>query len=240
MMPPDDLIARADAMGIAFDPGEVDRHAAFLGLLAAANQLLNLTRIAEPAEAWERHTLDSLSLLGILAELDVSRAIDIGAGGGIPGIPLAIARPDIEWSLLEATGKKADWLRHAIRVLGISNTEVIQARAEEAGHDRERLRESFDLVTARAVGPLPVLVELTVPFARVGGFILAIKGAQAAAEVEASKEALYRLHTHVVDLHETKTGTIVVMEKQRRTPKIYPRKSGEPKRSPIGIGRDRD
>ena len=118
--------------------------------------------------------------------------------------------------------------------LGLPNVAIVNDRAEIAGRDRERMREMFDVAIARAVGPLPVLLELTVPFVREHGVILATKGERALEEVEQSRAALHALHCHFVDCHSTPTGRIVIIEKQRRTPKMYPRSPGEPKRSPIG------
>jgi 16S rRNA (guanine527-N7)-methyltransferase len=107
-------------------------------------------------------------------------------------------------------------------------------RAETAGQDHHDHRAKYDAVVARAVGKLNVLAELTVPFAREAGSIFLIKGDKAAEEVEEAKPALYKLHTHVVDLHKTATGTVVVLEKTRATPRSYPRLPGEPKRRPLG------
>ena len=165
------------------------------------------------------------------------QVIDVGSGGGLPGIPLAVARPDVRFTLLEATGKKAEFLARVTAELGLSNVEVLRERAETVGQDHRRWRERFDAVMARAVGPLPVLLELTVPLARVGGVVLAIKGERAGEEIEAAKAALHALHAAVIDTIRTPTGTIVVIEKRRPTPRLYPRLPGEPKRRPLGGAR---
>ena len=169
-----------------------------------------------------------------LVSLEARTVIDVGSGGGPPGLILACVSPDIQFTLLEATGKKAAFLEEAVARLGLENVRVVADRAETAGRDREAHREQYDVVTARAVGPMPVLAELAIPFARVGGHILAIKGSRAQEDIDAAKEALYRLHSRVIDTHRTASGTIVVIEKDRRTPKIYPRRPGEPKRIPLG------
>jgi 16S rRNA (guanine527-N7)-methyltransferase len=169
-------------------------------MLLKANEALNLTAITDPQEAWTRHILDSLTLLPLLAELpEGAKVIDVGSGGGLPGLPLAIVMPHLSFTLLEATGKKIEFLRAAAAGLGLSNVSVIQDRAEQMGQDRgERNatgregghREAYDAVTARAVGRLAVLAELTVPLAKAeGGLVLLIKGQKADEELTEAAEA---------------------------------------------------
>jgi 16S rRNA (guanine527-N7)-methyltransferase len=182
-----------------------------------------------------RHIFDSLTLVPILlSTIDTApRIIDVGSGGGLPGIPLAICLPEARVTLLETTGKKARFLDEAVRELGLENVDVVQERAEIAGHDRDRHREQYDAVIARAVGPLRTLLEITVPFAKSEGIVLAVKGAKAEEEIADAKQALHALHARVVEVVPTPTGRIVVIEKLRKTPRIYPRRAGEPKRAPL-------
>jgi 16S rRNA (guanine527-N7)-methyltransferase len=222
------------AQGIALDPGDDETLRRYLELLLVANERFNLTAVRDPAEAWVRHIQDSLSLLPFLASSGARRVLDVGSGGGLPGVPLAIALPGVAFTLLETTGKKAAFLRDTAAALGLANVSVLQARAEEAGQDHHHHREQYDAVVSRAVGPLAVLLELTVPFAREGGHVLAIKGERAAAEVAEARQALHLLHAHAVDQVRTPTGTVVVVEKVRKTPRSYPRLPGEPKRRPLG------
>lgn len=176
----------------------------------------------------------------------------MGSGGGLPGLPLAICMPDLKFTLLEATGKKAEFLSLVARRLVPGNTAVLPERAERAGHDRGQKvshgavtsrqgghREQYDAVVARAVGRLATLLELTTPFAKVGGKILLIKGEQAGVEVEEAREAMHLLKVVHVGTLDTPTGKIVVLEKPSATPRTYPRADGEPKRSPLGAGRPR-
>ncbi|PHX77221.1 MAG: 16S rRNA (guanine(527)-N(7))-methyltransferase RsmG [Planctomycetaceae bacterium] len=221
-------------MGIELEPGDAERLRAYLEALRAANARFNLTAIVEPETMWVRHIQDCLTLVPFLASAEAKTVIDIGSGGGLPGIPLAIVMPEVQFTLLEATGKKAAFIKETIAALGISNARILNDRAETAGQDHHDHRAKYDAVVARAVGKLNVLVELTVPFAREAGSIFLIKGDKAAEEVEEAKPALYKLHTHVVDLHKTATGTVVVLEKTRATPRNYPRLPGEPKRRPLG------
>jgi 16S rRNA (guanine527-N7)-methyltransferase len=148
-------------------------------------------------------------------------------------VPLAIVMPDVRMTLLEATGKKAAFLQETIDALGVTNARVVHERAEVAGQDHHAHRARYDVAVSRAVGRLNVLSELTVPFVREGGTVLCIKGDKAAEEVAEAKQALYHLHAQVVDQVRTPSGTVVVIEMMRATPRTYPRMPGEPKRKPI-------
>lgn len=229
---PPDITERAARFQLELDPAELARLDEFLHLLLRANEQFNLTAIRDEDEAWTRHILDSLTLLPLLAEAEVRTAVDVGAGGGLPGIPLAVCLPDVQFTLIETTGKKAHFLENATKQLSLDNVTVVNDRAETLGQDR-RYRELFDAVLARAVGPLNVLTELTIPLARVGGLIFAIKGQRADEELAAAKQALYKLHAHHTDTIATPTGRIVMIQKVRKTPREYPRRPGEPKRSPL-------
>ncbi len=254
LTPPHGFEARAADLGIRFEPGELERLGRYLALLLASNKVVNLTAIRDPAEAWERHILGSLSILPVASEAKPAdedrplRIIDVGTGGGLPGIPLAIALPSAHVTLLESTAKKCRFLQHAMRELELTHVAVVNDRAETAGQRRGArrdeagassregaLRDAFDLVVARAVGRLPTLLELTVPFAREGGLCALVKGDQAEAELAEAKQTLHLLHASHAGTIETPTGRIVVVEKRRPTPKAYPRASGEPKKHPLGV-----
>lgn len=230
----------ARELGVSFEPGELDRFGRYLAILLDANTRMNLTAITSPDDAWFKHILDSLTLLPVLADLPESpRIIDIGSGGGAPAIPLAIAMPGARFTLIEATTKKADFLRAAADALGLANVEVVNNRAESIGAHPSLLRAQFDAVTARAVGRLAILSELTVPLAKVGGIIALIKGQKADEELEEARQALHMLHASHAGTIDTPTGRIVVLEKRRTTPIDYPRKPGEPERAPLGVARER-
>ncbi len=244
--PTPDVLTAAASLGIEFEPGELDHLGTFLALLLDANTRTNLTAIKDPADAWTRHVLDALTLLPMLADLpEGARIIDIGSGGGLPAIPLAIVSPHLRFTLLEATGKKCDFLRHAIAELQLSNAGVLQSRAEAAGQDRGTrqpdgsrtgaTREAFDAATARAVGPLAVIAELTIPLVKVGGLVVLVKGQRADEELAAAREALQLLGAAHAGTIDTPTGRVVVLEKLRPTPRTYPRRDGEPKRTPLGV-----
>jgi len=230
---PSDVAQALAAAGIELEAGDAEKLQRYLQALLDANERFNLTAITDPAEAWVRHVQDSLTLVPFLASAGAQRVIDIGSGGGLPGLPLAIVMPDVHFTLLEATGKKAGFLFDTAEALGLTNIKVLNERAEVAGQDHKTHRAMYDAVTSRAVGRLQVLAELTVPFAKEGGTVLCIKGDKAADEVAEAKQALYKLHAQVVDLHKTPTGTVVLIEKARATPRQYPRQPGEPKRKPL-------
>lgn len=204
----------------------------FLERLLETNRSFNLTAITDPAEAWTKHVLDSLTLLPDLCQLAAgSRVVDVGSGGGLPALPLAIALPGLQFTLLEATAKKARFLENTARELELKNVSVICDRAESYGSGPER--ERFDATTSRAVSRLPVLLELTLPLIKVGGLSLSIKGEQAAVEVEEAKNALQVLRAAVEDTRRTPTGVVIRIRKTGPTPAKYPRRSGEPKRAPL-------
>jgi 16S rRNA (guanine527-N7)-methyltransferase len=178
---------------------------------------------------------DSLVLLDFLPPGPL-RVIDVGSGGGLPGLPLRLARPDLSLTLLEANQRKAAFLVQTAATLGLSGVEVVARRAEEAGHD-PRHREAYDFALARALAAMPVLVELCLPFVAVGGRLLAMK-TDAAAEAAAAEGAISRLGGELVEIGGAATaarslGQVVVVEKVRPTPPEFPRRPGVPGRRPL-------
>jgi 16S rRNA (guanine527-N7)-methyltransferase len=233
LTPPAEFLAAAAELGVEFEPGDVERLGQYLALLLETNKAINLTAVTDPAQAWMRHILDSLTLLQLLADLpDGGAVIDVGTGGGLPGVPLAICSPQLKVTLLEATGKKAEFLSGVADRLELSNVRVVHDRAEHAGHLPEH-REHYAAAVARAVGPLAVIAELTVPFVKLGGRSILIKGQKADEELAAAKQALHKLHAVHEGTIETPTGRVVVLGKPRKTPSGYPRRSGEPKAHPL-------
>ncbi len=242
--PPGSFLEACAGFGIEFEAGEVARLGRFLALLLEANRAFNLTSVTEPEEAWRRHVFDSLTLLPLLSELPDGAAVaDVGSGGGLPGVPLAVCLPRLELVLIEATGKKVGFLRIVVEELGLRNVEVVQGRAEEVGRDQARHRGMYDAVVARAVGRLAVIAELCVPLAAApqesasqgpGGRVLLIKGQRAEEELEEGARALEMLGAAHAGTVKTPTGKIVVLEKTGPTDRRYPRRSGEPKKSPLG------
>ena len=246
--PPAAWAGKIAEFGIGLEDAEVEMLGKYLAALMDVNSRTNLTAVRDADEAWDRHIFDALTLVPVLGEMpetgDRKRVIDVGSGGGLPGIPLAIAMPEIDFVLLDATKKKTDFIENCAKWLGLTNVTVINGRAEGVGQDKGRKllqgytgghREQYDGAMARAVGKVAMIAELTVPLVKVGGLVVLTKGEKAEEEVTDAKKALHMLHTHHVGTIETPTGRVVVLEKQRATPKMYPRKDGEPKRMPLGI-----
>ena len=236
--PPQQFLQDIERLGVEFDASDLGRLGTYLDLLLDANTRFNLTAITDRDVAWHKHIFDSLTLLPLVVSAEVGRVIDVGSGAGLPGLPLAITLPEVNFTLLEATGKKADFLHEVVTTLALPNVTVINDRVETIGRDREHHRERYGMAIARAIGRLAVLLELTVPLVRAGGHVLAIKGGKAAEEIDEAKKALHLLHCRVDDTRRTPTGTIVVIEKLRTTPKLYPRRPGEPRRAPLGSSQD--
>ena len=229
---PSDVKQGAAALGADLDGPLGAGLALFLARLLEANRAFNLTAITDLDAAWQRHVLDSLSLLpSLAADPALQRIVDVGSGGGLPGLPLALALPERSFTLLEATGKKAAFLAEVSQELGLRNVTVVPERAESFGQGAGRAH--FDAATARALSRMPVLLELTLPLLRVGGMCFALKGEQAQAEIEEARRALSLLGGEVRETRRTPTGTIVIIDKPRPTPPRYPRRPGEPKRSPL-------
>jgi 16S rRNA (guanine527-N7)-methyltransferase len=226
----------ANAWGLPI--GFADAVEGYVGLLLEANRRLNLTRVVEPDAVARLHLLDALASLPILDSLAPARAVDLGSGGGVPGIVLALARPQVKWTLVDSVGKKADALRGFVDALGISNAEIIAARAEDLGRD-PALRERYDVVTARACASLPVLVEYALPLLSVGGTLLAWKGPMSDDEVRAGAAATAELGGLTPGVRPTELDALgehrfVVVSKNRPTPSRYPRRAGHPARRPLG------
>jgi 16S rRNA (guanine527-N7)-methyltransferase len=236
---PDQVRTDLTRLDLSLDTEQLDLLERFLHRLLEANRRMNLTAIRDIDAAWSRMIVDSLTVLPGLEMLTAEDAvIDVGTGGGLPGIPLAIARPDLSFTLLEATGKKCDYLRGVTEALSLENVEVRQARAEDAGRFPE-LRQHFAVAVCRAVGPMPVLLELCLPLVRVGGRLLAMKGPKAEQELDVSGDALTKLgggDVAVIDAYPEGFDNdlvIVSIVKDTPTPKAYPRAPGLPKKMPL-------
>ena len=197
------------------------------------NEVMNLTGITEDAPVAKLHLLDSLTVLAC-ADLEGKSIIDVGCGAGFPGVPLAIACPGAKVTLLDSLAKRMNWLETVLPQLGVKNAECITARAEEAVATR---RESYDYATSRAVARLNILLELTAPYVKVGGAVLAMKGAAAREELEEAKSAISRLGLKIEEVREFPVdGTahaVIVLRKVRPTPAKYPRRFAKIKQNPL-------
>ena len=238
------LRAKSAELGLSLDEAAIQRLAAFRGLLLEWNQRFNLTRVTDPDEIEARLFLDALSLYPLLQRHRVAsrvsgalRLIDIGTGAGFPGLPLKIADPSIELTLVEATGKKVSFLEEAIRVINLEGARAIHGRAEEFARDAS-LRSSFDVVTARAVAKLPTLVEICMPFCGPRGWGIFPKGRDIEGEVAGASNALTKLRSKLIGVEspmipELNGTTLVVVEQVGKAPRDYPRRAGLPAKSPL-------
>ena len=196
------------------------------------NEVMNLTAITEPEQVAKLHLLDSLSLL-TLADLKGKKLIDVGCGAGFPGVPVKIACPEAKLTLLDSLGKRMTWLEGFLPQLGVE-AECVTARAEEAITTR---REQYDFATSRAVARLNILLELTAPYVKVGGKVLAMKGTAAAEELAEAKNAIRRLGLKLEKVAEFPVDgtahTVIVLKKVAPTPPQYPRRYAKIKQSPL-------
>lgn len=224
--------------GLTLTPAQLRQFADYAAMLAEWNEKMNLTAITALPEVARKHFLDSLSLLQFTPPGQGAALIDVGSGAGFPGMVLKIGRPDIALTCMDGTGKRVAFLTALARRLGLTGVACLHARAEEAGR-KPPLRAGFDVVTARAVAALPVLCEYCLPFARVGGRFLAMKGPDGQAEAETAAPALEKLGGRVLAVHAfTLPGTdyartIVEIEKHKPTPAVYPRPAGKIKKAPL-------
>ena len=207
----------------------------YLDLLLDANRMMNLTRIVDREQAATGHVGDALTLLPMIPP-QTRRLADIGSGGGVPGLVLAIVLPETSVTLIEATQKKAAFLQTASDKLGLTNVRVLPVRAEDVGHSADR--ESFDIVTARATGELVFLVEWCMPLLRKGGKLLAMKGQKAAEELLGARKAVHVLAggepvVHPVELPGADHHVIVAIPKLGTCLMQYPRRATIAKGKPI-------
>jgi 16S rRNA (guanine527-N7)-methyltransferase len=236
---PEILRSGAASLGVRLSDEQLAQFDAYVRLVCAWSERVNLVGNADPEVVERRHMLESLAIGAALREREALRpdsdAADVGAGAGFPGVPIKIAWPGISLTLIEATSKKAAFLQALVAELKLEATDVLAGRAETLAHD-PRLRARFDLVLARAVAPLPVLLELTLPFARVGGRVAAPKGSRVDAELAAAAGTLHALGGRAFVTPLPVAGpkqSLVVVAKMRPTPDAYPRRPGMPRKSPI-------
>lgn len=207
----------------------------YLSELTEWNKKFNLTAIVDPAEVRVKHFADSLALLQIRS-LSTESIVDIGAGAGFPGLPLKLVCPNIKLTLVEATGKKCDFLKHLVKVFGLTNVTIINARAEDFAKEK---REQFDLAVARAVAELRVLSEYALPLVKIGGEFIAYKEEAVEAEVAAAAHALQELGGGVPEIKKVPLPdsdiirSLVVVAKVAPTKLKYPRRAGLAVKRPL-------
>lgn len=228
------LCSLAKENGIILDDTALDRFDTYAELLVEWNGKMNLTAITEPEEIEVKHFLDCLMLPKYFNLDYIQTVIDVGAGAGFPSVPLLIYKPGLCLTMMDAINKRLTFLDTAVHALGLE-AQLIHERAEAAGQD-ENYREKFDLATARAVAPMNVLAEYCLPFVKVGGYFVALKGSND--DTEEAKNAIATLGGEIVDnisykLNGTEPRSIVVIKKISQTPTQFPRKSKKISTKPL-------
>ncbi len=226
------LINGLEAMALSLPEGAAKKLCDFGQAVVKQNEVMNLTAITEPEHVAKLHLLDSVSLLKC-ADLTGKSLIDVGCGAGFPGVPVKIACPGVKLTLLDSLGKRMKWLETVLPELGV-DARCITARAEEFA---AREREKFDFASSRAVARLNVLLELTAPFVKVGGAVLAMKGAAAAEELAEAKNAIGKLGLKLEKVHHFPVDgadhAVIVLRKVSPTPAQYPRAFAKIKKAPL-------
>ena len=230
----------AEVYGLSLTDKQVMQFDRYGALLLSWNEKMNLTAIVEPTEVAVKHFIDAASVWRAdWFTADIRRVVDVGTGAGFPGLPLKILHPELEVTLMDALQKRVRFLSEVISALGLSGVMAVHARAEE-GARQKAYRERFDAAVSRAVAPLSVLAEYTLPFVRVGGFLAAQKGAKYAAEAQEGAKALALLGGAPPVIASVKlpglddTRAVLYVKKVRPTPAPYPRKAGTPEKKPLG------
>lgn len=211
----------------AVDPEIGDRLQAYLDELARWNRRVNLTAVP-PERRWDKHVGEVMELLAVCSPAMGARVVDVGAGGGVPGIPMAVLRADLEVTLVESDRRKAGFLTHAAGVLGLGNVRVLAERAEELGR-RQGVRAGFDVAVSRALAAPAVMCELCLPLVRAGGVVVALVGDARAAARECARAAALCGGGEP----QAAAAGVLLVTKERATPDAYPRRAGVPVRRPL-------
>lgn len=222
---------------IDINPEQINQFEIYKKLLLEWNEKINITRITEAQEIYIKHFLDSLTLINTGLIKEGKSLIDIGTGGGFPGLPLKIMYSGLKISLMDSLNKRIIFLQEVIKELNLKNIEAVHGRAEEYGR-KEDYREKFDLVTNRALANMSSLAEYSLPFVKKSGYFIAMKGSEYKEEVKEAKNAIDILGGKIVDIKEIKLPgeilhSLIIVEKIRETPKKYPRAGGKPRTQPL-------
>ena len=232
------LAARADEAGIPLTAEQIGQFSVYHEMLLDWNTRMNLTALTAPEDVAVKHIIDSLTAYNAALFDGARTLIDVGTGAGLPGIPLAVYAPHLTVTLLDALNKRVRFLTEVTAAMGLQNVRCIHARAEEAARTAEH-RAAYDIAVSRAVARLPVLLEYTLPFVRVGGTLLALKGRAYAEEQQEARRAAEVLGggritarpVHLPGLDDVRA--ILTVIKERQTPAAYPRGGGAPTRRPL-------
>lgn len=226
------------AKGISLSSEQIRQYEIYYSTLVEWNEKMNLTAITDKEEVYLKHFYDSISAAFYYDFKEPLHLCDVGAGAGFPSIPIKIAFPHLHITIVDSLNKRIGFLEHLAQQLNLTNVRFIHDRAETFGQNKDH-RESYDVVTARAVARLSVLSELCLPLVKQGGTFVAMKGASAKEEIDGGKKAITTLGGRLKECHtftlpqEESERNILVIEKEKQTPKKYPRKPGTPNKTPI-------
>ncbi|WP_077369281.1 16S rRNA (guanine(527)-N(7))-methyltransferase RsmG [Anaerosalibacter sp. Marseille-P3206] len=232
------LIDGSKELDIQLTEEQVSKFTLYKELLLEWNQKINITAIDDEEEIDIKHFLDSLTILKIDLFKKGVKVIDIGTGGGFPGLPLKIVEESIDLVLLDSLKKRINFLDEVIKELKLDNVNTIHGRAEDYGQDK-KYREKFDIAISRAVASLDVLCEYTLPFVKVGGYFVSMKGKNIDEELEEAKKAIRVLGGEFVDKvlvpvpNSDIVHSLIILKKVSETPTKYPRQAGKPKKNPL-------
>ncbi len=232
------LRIEAEKKGILLSTEQLEQFALYFKRLVETNRQFNLTAITDEEGVYIKHFYDSLIVATQVPFNNIDSMIDIGTGAGFPGIPLKIAFPHLRLVLLDSLQKRISFMTGVVEELGLKDVRLIHGRAEEVGNQKNE-RERFDLATARAVARLNVLAEYCLPFVKVGGYFVAMKGKEVKAEITEAQGALQKLGGGDLSVHrsllpkEYGERNLLLVHKKRKTPKTYPRRPGTPSRNPL-------
>ena len=237
-MKPEEFYVLLADLGFPLTDRQKGQYERYFELLVEWNEKINLTAITEKDEVYLKHFYDSIApILQGLIENQPIRLLDIGAGAGFPSLPMKILFPELDVTIIDSLNKRINFLHLLAEELGLSGVHFYHGRAEDFAQDKA-FRAQFDIVTARAVARMQVLSELTIPYLKVGGRLLALKASNAPEELEEAKNALNLLFSKVEDnlQYELPNGDpryITLVEKKKETPNKYPRKAGMPNKRPL-------
>lgn len=212
---------------------QIEKFYKYMNLLIEWNQKINLTAIVEPKEIIQKHFIDSMSVLNYIQ--DKKNIIDVGTGAGFPGIPIKIANPNINVTLLDSLQKRVNFLSEVVSQLELDKIKAVHSRAEDYAKEN---RESYDVAISRAVANMSTLVEYLLPYVKQDGIVICMKGPNIEDELEKSKKAISILggkieHIEHLLLDEEMERNLIIIRKIKPTPKQYPRKAGKPAKEPI-------
>lgn len=232
----EEMSKKSKILGVRFSVEQIEQFYKYMNLLIEWDEKMNLTAITEPKEIILKHFIDSITILKYID--DNSKLVDVGTGAGFPGVPLSIMNPTLKITLVDSLNKRLIFLQEVVKELNLKNIEIVHARAEEFGQNKN-YREKFDIATSRAVANLATLSEYLVPLVKIDGKIISMKASNAKEEINDAQKAIEVLGGKIekieeFDLPESDIGrTIIIIDKNKCTPAIYPRKAGTPAKEPI-------